>query len=327
LWLLNLKLRMISRTLLRIKAMHVAFSYHNNPCEDLTFYENELQKSLDRYYDLYIAFFTILFTIQRHAVDITEIRRRKFTATPEERNPNMRFINNRVINDLMKNKEIESASRFNPIIWEEYPEIIRKIYNSLVETDVYKDYMENPMDSYSNDKQIVYYIYEILLPENIDIFSVLEDKSIFWNDDVEFVLSMNHRTIQRMKESKSANNKLMPMYKTHDDEVFVKKLLQKALLQANQYDKLIAGILNNWELERMAIIDRVILHLAITEFLEFESIPLPVTMDEYIEIAKYYSTEKSPTFINGLLERIVDQLQRDNKISKLKSTKKKIERS
>ncbi len=300
--------------------MHVVFSYFNNEDEDLNFFENELNKSLDRYYELYLSFFTLLFSLNRYAADVTELRRRKFIATEEERNPNMRFINNRVISDLSKMLQNEKTQIASPIVWEDYPELLKKNYSTLISSEEYRDYMNHPEDSYRQDKQIVYFIYEKLLPENLDLFSVLEDKSIFWNDDVEFVLSMNLRTIQRMKETKGGKNTLLPMYKTEEDKVFAQRLLQQSILKREEYIKIISETSTQWEFDRMAIIDRVILCMAITEILEFPTIPVAVTLDEYIEIAKYYSTEKSSIFVNGILERIMERLVSENRVSRLKLT-------
>ena len=190
-------------------------------------------------------------------------------ASEEDLNPNLRFVNNKVIADLENIEEIKRFIETNNTIWKEHSNIIKVVYNTLVESDVYEDYMKHLVNSYSHDKQIVYYILEQIFPDNEDLYQLLEEMSIYWNDDIELVLSMNIRTVQRMKETKSHNNKLFPLYKTKDDHEFVKTLFRKTIANHEHSQQVIAELSESWENERIALIDRTIIELAMTELVSF----------------------------------------------------------
>jgi N utilization substance protein B len=297
--------------------MHIAFAYFNCGGGTIKFYENELSNSIQKFYDLYHAFFSLLVEVKHFAEQKAEIRKTKLLATSEERNPNLRFIQNRVIADLESMEELQKYLTTKKMGWQNSPEIIKLVYNTLVSSDVYQDYMNNPVDSYSNDKQIIYYIFEQILPDNSEVYQLLEELSIYWNDDIELVLTMNIRTIQRMKESKNSGNKLLPLYKTDDDLVYVKTLFRQTIAKHERNHLLISELSSNWEAERIALADKVILELAITELTEFPLIPAAVTMNEYIDMAKFYSTEKSHIFVNGILEKVIDKLTKEGLIRKI----------
>ncbi len=297
--------------------MHIAFAYFNTSDGTLKFYENELNNSIQRFYDLYHAILGLIIEVKHYAGQKTEIRKNKLLATSEELNPNLRFLNNRVIADLEKMEELQKYLASRKIGWNNYPEIVKQVYNTLVNSEVYNDYMSNSVDSYSNDKQIIYYILEQILPDNVELYQLLEELSIFWNDDIELVITMNIRTVQRMKETRSSANKLLPLFKTDDDLEYVKKLFRQTIAKHERNQNLIAELSSNWEAERIALTDRVILELAITELTEFPLIPVAVTLNEYIDMAKYYSTEKSHIFVNGILEKIIDKLTKEGTIKKV----------
>ena len=308
---------MISRRLLRMKAMHIAFAYFNSGEGSLKFYENELTNSILKFYDLYHAFFALLAETRQFACKRIEQRKNKLMPTEEDLNPNTRFANNRVILDI---EGIESYQKYienRKIGWQEYPEIINHIYNSLIESDVYADYINAEEDDYSNDRQIVYYFLEQIFPDNDELYQLLEELSIYWNDDIELVLSMNIRTVQRMKESRGGDNKLLPLYKTDDDMEFVKKLFRRTIVNHERNLELISGLSNKWEAERIALADKVIMEMALTELMEFPLIPVPITLNEYIDMAKNYSTEKSHVFVNGMLEKAIEILTAENLIKKV----------
>lgn len=307
---------MISRRLLRIKAMHIAYAYFNSEDGNIKFFENELKNSIQNFYDLYLAFFSLIVEVKDFANYIIELRKGKLLASEEDLNPNLRFVENRVIADLENIEEIKRFIETNNMIWKENSNIIKVVYNALVESDVYEDYMKYPASSYSHDKQIVYYILEQILPDNEDLYQLLEEMSIYWNDDIELVLSMNIRTVQRMKASKSHNNKLFPLYKTKDDKEFVKTLFRNTVANHERSQQVIAELSDSWENDRIALIDMTIMELAITELISFPLLPIPVTLNEYIDMAKFYSTEKSHIFVNGILEKAIIHLTEKGLIKK-----------
>lgn len=308
---------MISRRLLRIKAMHIAFAYFNSGEGSLKFYENELSSSILKFYDLYHAFFSLIVEVRQFAEQRIEQRRNKLVPTEEDLNPNTRFVNNRLLLDLEGMDSFNKYRSTRKIGWQDYPEIVKRTYNSLIESDVYADYIAAPDDSYGNDRQIIYYILEQLLPDNEELYQLLEEQSIYWNDDIELVLSMNIRTVQRMKENKGVENKLMPLYKTDEDMEFVKKLFRRTVVNHERNLELISELSSQWETERFALVDKVLLEMAITELTEFPLIPIQISMNEYIELAKYYSTEKSHVFVNGMLEKAIEKLTAANLIKKV----------
>ena len=306
---------MISRRLLRIKAMHVLFAYFNSNNNDIMFFEKELEKSINKFYDLYLAVFELLRELRYFAENKIEQRRHKHIPTFEDLNPNEKFIKNQILYDvelMLSTAKLDNRTRFQ---WNQYPEVIKHLYSSLETSEAYMAYMQEAT-SYSGDKQIIYYTIEQLLADNDEFYDLLEDLSIYWNDDIEMALSMNIRTIQRMRFSKGSSNKLMPLFKNKDDHEFVKKLFRKTIANHERNNKIIDNISANWEPDRIAKVDKVILELAMVEFTEFPLIPIPVTLNEYIDMAKYYSTERSYTFINGILDNTVSILRDEGLINK-----------
>lgn len=308
---------MISRRLLRMKAMHIAFAYFSSGEGSLKFYENELTNSILKFHDLYHAFFALLVETRQFAVNRMELRKNKLMPTEEDLNPNTRFVNNRVILDIEQIEDFQKYITTRKIGWQEYPEIIRHVYNSLIESDVYDNYINAEDDNYNNDRQIVYYFLEQVFPDNDELYQLLEEQSIYWNDDIELVLSMNIRTVQRMKENRGADNKLLPLYKTDDDMEFVKKLFRRTIVNHERNLDIITQLSDKWEAERIALADKVIIEMALTELTEFPLIPVPITLNEYIEMAKYYSTEKSHVFVNGMLEKAIEILTAEGLIKKI----------
>lgn len=296
--------------------MHIAFASLNNSDGDLAAHEREMLRSINQFLDLYHAFFLLLIELQAYAQERIEIGRNKKLATPQDLNPNTRFADNRVIDDL---RGVMSNTAYNNVVdWHEMSgTLVRDLYNKMAATDVYRAYMDAPADSYSNDKQIAYYVFEQLLPDSEELFAALEERSIYWNDDIELVLTMNIRTVQRMKETRGSANRLLPLFKDDDDLDFVKRLLRKTLLRREQSHQLIAELSQKWELDRIALIDKTIIEMAIAEMIEFPLIPVAITINEYLDIARFYCGEKSPVFINGILERAVERLEAEGRVRKV----------
>jgi N utilization substance protein B len=195
-------------------------------------------------------------------------------------------------------------------------ELIRKLYFSLTERDFYIEYMSAGQTGYADDRKVVEDILKYLILDNEDIDSVLEEQSIYWNDDLDFVVSMILKTLKKFREYSGEGQALLPMYKDDEDRQFAKDLYRKAVLNHEENMLMVKQHTLNWDIERIAFIDNLILELALTEFLYFPSIPTKVTMNEYIELSKYYSTEKSRNFINGILDKALKDLKKENKIAK-----------
>jgi N utilization substance protein B len=190
------------------------------------------------------------------------------------------------------------------------------LYQKVSVSDYFEQYMAAPTCTYSDDKQLVINILSREFEDFDDLFVSLEEQSIYWNDDIEFMLSMVVKTLKKFKENQPESTPLFPMYRGDDDEDYIKRLLRKVVLKHAENLKLIDEFTKNWEVDRIASMDILIMELALTEILEFPSIPVKVTFNEYIEIAKYYSTDQSSTFVNGVLDKIIQSLRRQKKIVK-----------
>ena len=307
---------MISRRIIRIKVLQILYAFYTSPEKSINNTERELFFSLQKTYDLYHFLLALPIEIVKYAESRIELRKNKHFPTEEELNPNRRFVDNRLIAQLRENEALNKYLERWKITWVNDPELVQKLHNELEEQDFFKRYMNATEDSYTADRKLVEdFLTEIVLcSEDIDGF--LEEQSIYWNDDLDFVVSMIIKTIKRFKETSSPGIALMPMFKDDEDEQFAKDLYRKAVLNHEDNYKLVQQHTVNWEVERIAFMDILILELAITEFLYFPSIPTKVSLNEYIELSKYYSTEKSRNFINGILDKTLKDLKKENKILK-----------
>ncbi len=304
---------MISRRLLRIKVFHILYAYLQN--NDNKNYESELEFSVNKFYDLYLLFFVLLLDVKQYANKRIELAKNRITATEQDLNPNMRFVNNAVLKQIETSASLTHHIEKAKLNWAKNPELIKNIYNQLIASVDYINYMNAENSSYNDDKQLVIRLLNTLA-ENELLYQIVEDKSIYWNDDLEFVLSMNIRTIQKLNEQ-SESISLLNLYKNEDDREFAKILLKRCINNHEENSKLIQENIKNWDVDRIVNIDLIIMEMAITEILNFPSIPVKVSLNEYIELAKFYSTEKSSTFINGVLDKIVLLLNNKGSIKKV----------
>jgi N utilization substance protein B len=222
-----------------------------------------------------------------------------------------------LIDLLKRNKQLNRYVSENKIGWGGYAEMFRSLFNTVQERDYFQAYMTREKVDFKDDVKVVTTILEQEVPHWADLESALEEMSIFWNDDIDFVLGMALKTIKGMRESDTPDKPLLPMYKTEEDSEFAKKLIRKAILNRDEYYELIRTHSQNWDFDRIALMDLLIMQLALAEIIEFQSIPVKVSLNEYIELAKIYSTENSNNFINGVLDHVVKDLKAQNKIIKV----------
>ena len=306
---------MISRRLIRIKIVQVLYSYFSNENPTLESAEKELNQSIKKTFDLYHSVLLLIINIANYAQERIDIAKEKKLPTFDDLNPNTRFVDNSIINLFRNSSSLNKYINENKISWNEYHEIIKNLHNKIADKQYFIDYMNGKQSDFNSDKQL---IIEILTNEfeGWDLFyQIVEEQSIFWNDDIEFVLSMIIKTVENCKRS-DTEGKLMSLYKNDDDREFGKLLLRKSILKHEQFRKMIDNYTKNWEVERIAIMDILIMIAALTEITEFPSIPVKVTLNEYIDIARFYSTSKSNEFVNGILDKIVIDLKKENKIIK-----------
>jgi N utilization substance protein B len=307
---------MISRRLIRIKILQVLYAENSNDALSVAQSEKELYFSINKAYDLYHLLMLIPFELVKLDEKRIDLARQKLRPSKDDLSPNLNFCNNRFIVQLRSNWQLGKYIADKKVNWINNQDIFKNLYNKVRESDYFKDYMNKTNTSYKDDKNVIISIFEKEIPSFIDLESILEEMSIFWNDDVEFMLSMVVKTLKPYKESDLPEKKLMPLFKNEDDEEFAKKLFRKIALNNKEYNDLIKKHSQNWEFDRIAIMDILIMQMAIAEILEFPSIPIKVSLNEYIDIAKFYSTSNSNTFINGILDNIVKDLRGQNKITK-----------
>ena len=306
---------MISRRILRIKVLQTIYSYYQGEGE-LKNAEKELQASIDRSYDLYFYLLALGIEVCDYAQRQIEAAMQKYLPTDGELNPNTKFANNKFIEQLRGNNCLQEHLAARRLSWAQHPHVPKSVFNDLALSDEYMAYMVNPDSSYAKDKEIITYMFEHVVLESNAFYDALESQSVYWLDTAEFFIGMVLRTIGRYKESYGPDYKLMPKFKNIEDEQFAGKLLIRTVAGADKYRALIADCADNWDFERIALLDILLIQEALAEIEAFPDIPLRVTFNEYIELAKNYSTEKSPIFINGVLDKIVQKLRESGDIIK-----------
>lgn len=307
---------MISRRIIRIKVLQILYAFFTSPETSINNTEKELFFSLQKTYDLYHYLMALVIEIEKFAEERIDLGLKKHRPTSADLAPNTRFVKNQLIQQLKTNTSLAKYLEASKLSWINEEELIRKLYTSLIDQDFYKEYMALEKVTYADDRKLVEDIFKYLILDNEEIESILEEQSIYWNDDLDFVVSMILKTFKKFKEFSDDNQALLPMYKDDEDRQFAKDLYRKVVLNHSDNVILIKQHTVNWDIERIAFIDNLILELALTEFLYFPSIPTKVTMNEYIELSKYYSTEKSRNFINGILDKALKDLKKASKINK-----------
>ena len=307
---------MISRRIIRTKVLQILYAHVSSPEKTITQSESELLFSIRKTYDLYHLLFAILGELCDFANERIESRKMKNFPSDDDLNPNLRFVNNRLITRLKSDVSLNKYLDGNKLKWSNYPDLIRGIYTSLIESDLYKDYVNSEADDFQNDRRFCEDFFSTILVNSDLMLNELEEQSIYWNDDLDFTISMVIKTIKKFKSADDKNEYLMSLYKDIEDQEFTTKLFRKAISNNSENRKIIENYTKNWDVDRVAIMDILIMQLALTELMEFPSIPIKVTLNEYIELAKYYSTNKSSTFINGVLDRITKDFKEEGKIVK-----------
>ncbi|MBN1132945.1 MAG: transcription antitermination protein NusB [Bacteroidales bacterium] len=307
---------MISRRQLRIKVLQTLYAYYQGGMESVQKSENELRKNIEKAYELYHFLLVLIIDIVLYAESRIELAKNKRVPSYEDLHPNTRFIDNRLVDLLRNNDRLLKMVEGKKLYWTGYPELIKELYRNITDSDFFQEYMSGDEPAFTEDKKIISRIYTDIIFPNESVSQVLEERSIFWNDDFEFIISMIVKTIKKFKEAGGYNQKLMELYKNDDDRIFAVDLFRKSLVHREEYLEYIKTNTKNWDLERIAFLDILIMQMAITELLNFSSIPTKVTLNEYLDIAKFYSTQKSNIFINGVLDKVLEQLRNENKLKK-----------
>jgi len=307
---------MFSRRLLRIKVFQTLYAYHKVEGKTYASSEKELLHSIQKSYELYHLLMLLVLDVIDYAESKIELAKQKNVPTEADLNPNTRFIDNQLAAQLRNNRDLQKYKLKRSVSWVQYPEIIKNLFIFFTESDLYHTYMKETEQAYKYDKRLVERFYSDVVMNYEDLYTNLEEQSIFWIGDVDFVINMIVKTLKKFVADQSGGGPLMTMFKEKDDEDYARTLLRKTIQHEEPYLEMVKASANNWELERIAFTDSLILQLAISEVIEFSSIPTKVTMNEFLEIAKLYSTQKSSKFINGILDNIFAGLKKEGKIKK-----------
>jgi transcription antitermination protein NusB len=307
---------MISRRIIRIKAMQSLYAFHSSPDQSINIAEKEFFFSINKAYDLYHLLLQLLVEIRNFSLNRIDINKAKQIPSYEDLNPNQKFVSNKILEKLSENEALQKYLEKSKLTWINYPELVKKLYNEIVASEEFSRYMTSTNDYLAEDREFIEFILTEIIAPSEDLEEMLEDLSIYWNDDLEFVLSMVNKTIHKLKPTSDKSANLLPLFKDEEDIDYAKSLFRKAIINTKEHREIITKHLKNWDLDRVAFIDVLIMELALTEFIYFPSIPTKVSLNEYIDLAKYYSTEKSRTFVNGILDKILKSLKEEGKILK-----------
>ena len=307
---------MINRIIIRIKVLQIVYAYYQKSSCDLTSAKNELLFSLEKSYDLYHYLLLLIVLLTDAEQKRLDKNKNKLLATEEELNPNRRLADNRFAEQLRTNGKLMTFSMRKGTLWnDDNSFLIRNLLKKIIQSDYYREYLEST-DSYGSDQEFWRNVFKHIIMEESELCETMEEKSIYWEDDLDVVGTFVLKTIKRFTPKSDTKQELMPMFKDEEDKEFAIKLLHCALLEEKENNERINRQINNWELDRIAQMDLYIMQIALSELLNFPSIPISVTLNEYIDLARYYSTPKSPNFINGILDSIVKELKSEGKLFK-----------
>lgn len=313
---------MINRELIRIKIVQLTYAYYQNGSRNMDNAEKELMFSLSKAYDLYILLLDLMVAItkeMRHRTEIIANRaQREGTEMPSEK-----FINNKFAEQLEINKPLQEIKEAQKLTWDNDVEFIKRLCINIEQSQIYKDYMADEDDSYEADREVWRKLYKTFIQNNDDLDTLLEEKSLYWNDDKVVVDTFVLKTIKRFDPKAKAKQELLPEYKDKEDQEFARKLFRAAILNADQYQRYMSETSRNWDFSRLAYMDIIIMQIAIAEMVTFPNIPINVTLNEYVELAKLYSTLKSGGYINGMLDAIARHLIKTGKMLKPMEPEKK----
>ncbi|MBQ3699873.1 MAG: transcription antitermination factor NusB [Prevotella sp.] len=306
---------MINRELIRTKIVQLTYAYYQNGSKNIDTAEKELFFSLSKAYDLYNYMLALIVAItheSRRHLEVAESRAKR-EGTPM---PSRKFADNRFALQLEGNKMLLEFTETQKKTWNDEPEFLKKIYTQITESEVYQEYMESEEDNYQADRELWRKLYRTLIENNDDLDSLLEEQSLYWNDDKAVVDSFVLKTIKRFDEKKSSTQELLPEYDSEEDKDYARKLFRATIMNADEYQHYMSEASRNWDFSRLAYMDIVIMQIAIAEMITFPSIPINVTINEYVEISKLYSTPRSGSYINGMLDAIAHHLVESGRLLK-----------
>ena len=307
---------MINRNLIRIRIIQIVYSWYQNSNNNLRNVEKELLLGFQKSYDLYYYLLLLMIKITDTYETRIEAKRNKFLPTDEDLHPNTLLVNNSFIKQLRTSKQLIKYVEDRPMNWENNDVFVKNLLDRILDSDTYKAYSKIQHPTYEEDREFWRKTFKQFIYQNDELDDLLEDESIYWNDDIEIIQTFVLKTIKKFSKENGENQPLLPMFKDTEDKHYAIKLLNESILNEKEYRTLIEKHMDKWDFDRIALMDLIIMQVSIAEILSFESIPTSVTLNEYIDIAKIYSTPKSGTFVNGILDAVVDDVKRQKMIFK-----------
>lgn len=298
---------MINRELIRIKVVQLTYAYYQNGNHNIEAAEKELLFSLSKAYHLYNYLLALIVAVTKEArrvydIDVTRARREGYEM------PSDRFINNRFALQLEENMQLREFLETQKMSWDSDFDFVCALFQQIQQSNVYLEYLTAGVDSYEADREVWRKLYKMFIQENDDIDAILEGLSLYWNDDKETVDTFVIKTIKRFDIANGAEQELLPEYKDEEDREFAIKLFRATIMNADTYQRYMADASRNWDFKRLAYMDIVLMQIALAEMMSFPAIPINVTINEYVELAKLYSTPRSGSYINGMLDSIARHL-------------------
>lgn len=297
-----------------MKVAKSLYAHLKSGSDNLKASEKYLVESIDKAYDLYFQMMSLIVEVSRYAESRQELAKQKRLATHEDLNPNRRFVDNPVVALIANSDSVNDVIASRKLSWANNYDAVKDVYNRMVEAEFYRTYMSLPTSTFVDDRRFVEEFFT-WLEDDEALLDVVNEMSLLWCDDYGFALFMALRTVQNTKQSHDML-RVLPKFKSEDDLDFARTLLIKSLVQYEDNQELVDRYTQNWDVERVVFMDNLILSIAITELVVFDSIPVKVTLDEWIDIAKYYSSPSSSTFVNGVLDKVVADLKANGRIAK-----------
>lgn len=309
---------MLTRRHIRVKVMQSLYAFHQSKNQNFNAEEKFLRKSMKEMYDLFLVILKLMIEIRSYSEKYLDKSQKKFLATQEDRDPNLKFVNNKVLKILEDNLELQKALEERAIShWNRDGEYVAILWEEIRQSEAFKKYMSTRISSFKEDKEFMILLLKEIIAPNEKLYDYLEDTKLTWLDDLPLVNTAILKYLNKLKESTPQDSKLPKLFKSPDDEDFAEKLFRKVYLNDDDLAGEMVGKTPNWDKERIAEIDTILIKMALCEFLQFSSIPVKVTINEYLEIAKEYSTPKSSIFINGVLDKLSKEYQEEKRLNKI----------
>lgn len=309
---------MLTRRHIRVKVMQSLYAFNQSKNDKLATEEKFLLKSMEEMYDLFLLQLSLMNEIRTKAETFLEKSQQKYLATQEEKDPNRKFIDNKAIESLSQNESFRNELEVRKINhWKRDDEYAEILWEELKNSELYEDYMQTRDSGFKEDKEFALNLFKQIIAPNEKLYEYLEDKKLTWLDDLPLVNTAIVKLLQKLKEKDGSDFKLPKLFKSDDDKDFAIELFRKTYLNNEDLDIEMLGKTPNWDKDRIAEIDMLLIKMAICEFLKFPSIPVKVTINEYLELAKEYSTPKSSIFINGVLDKLSKEYKEEDKLNKM----------